>query len=87
MFRIPFADADTLKLAGEAGDDWENDFVRHRCFPQRWHPVSGGMSAGNSVAIFGAEQSGFSRPILHYVFGASVVYVVDYVPETTSESW
>ncbi len=82
--RIPFADANCLKLPGEAGDDWENDFVLLAdAFPTGWHATElAEVSAGNSVAIFGAGAIGLLAAYSALRFrGASVVYVVDYVPE------
>src|SRR5579875_1616623 len=48
--RIPFADANCLKLPGEAGDEWENDFVLLAdAFPTGWHATElAGVSPGNS---------------------------------------
>ncbi len=82
--RIPFADANCLKLPGEAGDEWENDFVLLAdAFPTGWHATElAGVSAGDSVVIFGAGAIGLLAAYSALRFrGASVVYMVDNVPE------
>ncbi len=83
LVRIPFADANCLRLPGEPGDDWEHDFVLLAdAFPTGYHATAlAQVSSGNSVAIFGAGAIGLlaAYSALH-LRGASVVYVVDNIP-------
>lgn len=82
--RIPFGDANCLKLPGEPGDEWENDFVLLAdAFPTAYHATElANIAPGDSVVIFGAGTIGLlaAYSALH-LRGASVVYVVDRVPE------
>src|SRR5581483_3442871 len=60
LLRVPFADANCLRLPGEPGDAWEADFVLLAdAFPTGYHAaVLAGISAGDSVAVFGAGAIG-----------------------------
>jgi glutathione-independent formaldehyde dehydrogenase len=57
LVRIPFADANCLKVLGEAREDLENDFVLLAdIFPTGWHATElARVGGGDSVAIFGAR--------------------------------
>jgi len=61
LVRVPFADANCLRLPGEPGDDWEHDFVLLAdAFPTGYHAAElAQVSPGDSVAIFGAGAIGF----------------------------
>lgn len=81
--RVPFADANCLRLPGEPGDDWEHDFVMLAdAFPSGYHATHlAGVSLGDSVAIYGAGPVGLSALLSAHLRGAGEVYMVDYVPE------
>ncbi|MBV9033316.1 MAG: glutathione-independent formaldehyde dehydrogenase [Acidobacteriaceae bacterium] len=83
LVRIPFADANCLKLPGEPGDQWEHDFVLLAdIFPTGWHANElARVEAGDSVAIFGAGAVGLMAAYSARLRGASDVYVVDAVTE------
>jgi glutathione-independent formaldehyde dehydrogenase len=81
--RVPFADANCLRLPGEPGDDWEHDFVLLAdAFPSGYHATElAQVSLGDSVAIFGAGAIGLLAAYCSFMRGANEVYVVDYIPE------
>ncbi len=80
LVRIPFADANCLRLPGEPGDQWEHDFVLLAdAFPTGYYATElAQVSKGDSVAIFGAGAIGLLAAYcaLH-LRGATEVYVVD----------
>ncbi len=81
--RIPFADANAMKLPGEPGDDYEHDFVMLAdAFPTGYHATElTQVGRGDSVVIFGAGAVGLSALVSALVRGASTVYVVDCISE------
>ncbi|HTK07854.1 MAG TPA: glutathione-independent formaldehyde dehydrogenase [Ktedonobacteraceae bacterium] len=83
LVRIPFADANCLRLPGEPGDDLENDFVLLAdAFPSGYHATElAQVSPGDSVAIFGAGAIGLLAAYSSFLRGANEVYVIDYIPE------
>jgi glutathione-independent formaldehyde dehydrogenase len=83
LVRIPFADANCLRLPGEAGDEWEHDFVLLAdAFPSGYHATElAQVSIGDSVAIFGAGAIGLLAAYSSFLRGATEVYVVDYISE------
>ncbi|TMD58340.1 MAG: alcohol dehydrogenase [Chloroflexi bacterium] len=83
LVRIPFADANCLRLPGEPGDEWEHDFVLLAdAFPSGYHATElAQVSIGDSVAIFGAGAIGLLAAYSSFLRGAGEVYVVDYIPE------
>lgn len=83
LVRVPFGDANCLKLPGEPHDDLENDFVLLAdAFPTGYHATElAGVSPGDSVAVFGAGAVGLLAALSARLRGAADVYVVDYVPE------
>src|SRR5260370_13110630 len=87
--RIPFADANCLRLPGEPCDQWEHDFVLLvDAFPTGYHATElAQVSTGDSVAIFGAGAIGLLAAYcaLH-LRGATEVYVVDSVPERLAKA-
>src|SRR5260370_27574211 len=87
--RVPFADANCLRLPGEPGDQWEHDFVMLAdAFPTGYHATElAQVSKGDSVAIFGAGAVGLLAAYcaLH-LRGATEVYVVDYIPERLAKA-
>ena len=83
LVRVPFADANCLRLPGEPGDDWEHDFVLLAdAFPTGYHATAlAQVSVGDSVAIFGAGAIGLLAAYSALrLRGARVVYVVDNIP-------
>jgi len=83
LVRVPFADANCLRLPGEPGDRWEHDFVLLAdAFTTAYHATElAQVSQGDSVAIFGGGAIGLlaAYSALH-LRGASVVYLVDDIP-------
>lgn len=83
LVRVPFADANCLRLPGEPGDHWEHDFVLLAdAFPTGYHATAlAHVLPGDSVAIFGAGAIGLLAAYSALTLrGASVVYVVDNIP-------
>jgi glutathione-independent formaldehyde dehydrogenase len=83
LLRVPFADANCLKLPGDPGDELEHDFVLLAdAFPTGYHATElAGVSAGDSVVIFGAGAVGLLAAMCARLRGAADVYVVDCVPD------
>jgi glutathione-independent formaldehyde dehydrogenase len=83
LLRVPFGDANCLKLPGEPGDQWEHDFaLLADAFPTGYHATElAGVAAGDSVAIFGAGAIGLLTGLCAQLRGAAEIYVVDYIPE------
>ena len=83
LLRIPFADANCLRLPGEPGDQWEDDFVLLAdAFPTGYHAaVLAGVSIGDSVAVFGAGAIGLLSAYSARLRGAADIYVVDNIPD------
>jgi len=81
MIRVPFADFNALKLP--PGTEHEEDFILLAdIFPTGWHGVViSGFQAGDSIVIYGAGPVGLMAAYSAKILGASVVYVVDRVPE------
>ncbi len=89
LVRIPFADANCLRLPGEPGDEWEHDFVLLAdAFPTGYHATElAQVSTGDSVAIFGAGAIGLLAAYSALQLrGATEVYVVDYIPERLAKA-
>lgn len=88
LVRVPFADANCLRLPGEPGDDWEHDFVLLAdAFPSGYHATElAHISIGDSVAIFGAGAIGLLAAYSAFLRGATAVYVVDYIPERLTKA-
>jgi glutathione-independent formaldehyde dehydrogenase len=59
---VPFADLNCLKLPGQPGDQWEDDFVLLAdIFPTSWDSIElANLKNGDSVAIFGAGTGRFA---------------------------
>jgi glutathione-independent formaldehyde dehydrogenase len=83
LLRVPFADANCLKLPGEAGDLWEDDFVLLAdAFTTGYHATAIiDVGPGDSVAIFGAGSVGLLAAYSARLRGAARVYVIDGVAE------
>jgi glutathione-independent formaldehyde dehydrogenase len=82
LVRVPFADANCLRLPGEPGDEWEHDFVLLAdAFPTGYHATElAGVRTADSVAIFGAGAVGLLTGLSARLRGASEIYVVDNIP-------
>lgn len=76
LLRIPFADANAMKLPGDA---WEHDFVMLAdIFPTGYHATElARVGRGDAVAIFGAGPVGLMSAYSALLRGATSVYVVD----------
>lgn len=79
LLRVPFADANCLKLPGEPGDDWEDDFaLLADVFPTGYHATGIiGVAPGDTVAVFGGGAVGLLAAYSARLRGAARVYVVD----------
>jgi len=60
--RVPFGDFNCLKLPGEPGDQWEDDFILLAdIFPTGYHGTElDGVRPGRTVAVFGGGPVGSS---------------------------
>lgn len=83
LARIPFADANCLRLPGEPGDDWEHDFVLLAdALPTAFHATElAGVRYGDIVVIYGAGAIGLLSAMCSFLRGASQAFVVDAIPE------
>ncbi len=83
LLRVPFADANCLKLPGDPGDDWEDDFVLLAdAFTTGYHGAAIIDTApGDTVAIFGAGAVGLLAAYSARLRGAARIYVVDAIAE------
>lgn len=83
LLRVPLADANCLKLPGEPGDAWEDDFVLLAdAFTTGYHAVAIiDVAPGDTVAIFGAGAIGLLAAYSARLRGAARVYVIDAIPE------
>ncbi len=83
LLRVPFADANCLKLPGEPGDQWEDDFVLLAdAWTTGYHAAAiCDIGPGDSVAIFGAGSVGLLAAYSAKLRGAARVYVIDAVKE------
>jgi glutathione-independent formaldehyde dehydrogenase len=83
LLRVPLADANCLKLPGEPGDAWEDDFVLLAdAFTTGYHAAASiDVSPGDTVAIFGAGAIGLLAAYSARLRGAAKIYVVDAIPE------
>jgi glutathione-independent formaldehyde dehydrogenase len=83
LLRVPFADANCVPVPGEPGDDLEDDLVLLAdAFVTGWHATElARVSAGSTVAVFGAGTVGLLAAYSSLLKGAAGVYVVDGVTE------
>ncbi len=77
--RVPFGDWACLKLPGEPGDEFEDDFVLlSDIFPTAYYAAElAKVKTGKTVAVFGAGPVGLLAAYSSMLMGASEVYVVD----------
>lgn len=80
---VPHADFNCLKLPGKPGDQWEDDFLLlSDVFPTAFHATElACVSAGKTVAVFGAGPVGLLSAYCAQLKGASEIYLVDSIPE------
>jgi glutathione-independent formaldehyde dehydrogenase len=85
---VPHADFNCLKLPGKPGDELEEDFLLlSDVFPTAFHATElANVSAGKTVAIFGAGPVGLLSAYCSALKGASEIYVVDSIPERLSKA-
>jgi glutathione-independent formaldehyde dehydrogenase len=83
LLRVPFADANCVVLPGEPGDEREDDFVMLAdAFVTGWHATElAGVTAGDTVAVFGGGAIGLLAAYSADLRGAAEVYVVEHIPE------
>jgi glutathione-independent formaldehyde dehydrogenase len=83
LLRVPLADANCLKLPGEPGDAWEDDFVLLAdAFTTGYHAAATiDIAPADTVAIFGAGSVGLLAAYSARLRGAARIYVVDAIPE------
>ncbi len=81
--RVPFADANCLRLPGEPGDAWEHDFVLLAdALPTAFHATElARVRDGDIVVIYGAGAIGLLTIVCAFMRGAAQVFVVDAIPE------
>src|SRR4051812_10281132 len=86
--RVPYADFNCLKLPGEPGDELEDDFLLlSDVFPTGYHgAVLANVQPGSTVAVFGAGPVGLMAAYSSLLRGASIVYVVDSIPERLAKA-
>ena len=83
LLRVPWGEANCIKLPGEPGDELEDDFLLlSDIFPTGYHAAEmARVQPGTTVAIFGAGPVGLLAAYSSMLRGAAEVYVVDSVPE------
>jgi glutathione-independent formaldehyde dehydrogenase len=79
LLRVPWADANCIRLPGEPGDSYEDDFVLLAdAFVTGWHATTlADIRAGDTVAVFGAGSIGLLATYSALLRGAREVYCVD----------
>jgi len=83
LLRVPFGDANCLRLPGEPGDSWEHDFVLLAdALPTAFHATElARVREGDIVVIYGAGAIGLLTIMCAYMRGAAQVFVVDAIAE------
>jgi glutathione-independent formaldehyde dehydrogenase len=83
LLRVPFGDANCLRLPGEPGDRWEHDFVLLAdALPTAFHATElARVREGDIVVIYGAGAIGLLTTMCAFMRGAVQVFVVDAIPE------
>lgn len=86
--RVPYADWACLKLPGEPGDEFEDDFVLLAdIFPTAYHSTElAEVKTGKAVAVFGAGPVGLLAAYSSIIKGASEVYSLDNSKERLSKA-
>jgi glutathione-independent formaldehyde dehydrogenase len=88
FLRVPFADFNCLKLPGEPGDEFEDDFLLlSDVFPTGYHGAElAGVGPGDTVAVFGAGPVGLLAAYSSMLRGAAEVYVIDGIAERLAKA-
>ena len=88
LLRVPFADRNCMKMPGEPGDAWEDEFVLLAdVFPTGWYANElSGVVPGSTVAVFGAGPVGLMAAHSALLRGASELYVVDGVDDRLAKA-
>jgi glutathione-independent formaldehyde dehydrogenase len=83
FLRVPFAEANCVKLPGEPHDELEDDFVLLAdAWVTGWHATElAAVYPTSTVAVFGAGAVGLLAAYSALLKGATEVYVVDMVAE------
>ncbi|MFT3917347.1 MAG: glutathione-independent formaldehyde dehydrogenase [Anaeromyxobacteraceae bacterium] len=83
ILRVPWGEANCIKLPGTPGDELEDDFLLlSDIFPTGYHAaVMANVQPGSTVAIYGAGPVGLLAAYSAILRGAAEVYVVDAIPE------
>jgi len=83
LLRVPWGEANCIKLPGKPGDELEDDFLLlSDIFPTGYHAAEmARVQPGTTVAIFGAGPVGLLAAYSSMLRGAAEVYVVDSVEE------
>ncbi|MCW2829263.1 MAG: alcohol dehydrogenase GroES protein [Marmoricola sp.] len=79
LLRVPWADANCIRVPGEPGDEHEDDFVLLAdAFVTGWHATTlADVHPGDTVAVFGAGPVGLLAAYSALLRGAREVYCVD----------
>jgi glutathione-independent formaldehyde dehydrogenase len=88
LLRVPFGDANCLRLPGEPGDSWEHDFVLLAdALPTAFHATElARVREGDIVVIYGAGAIGLLTIMCAFMRGAAQVFVVDAIPERLAKA-
>jgi glutathione-independent formaldehyde dehydrogenase len=88
LLRVPFGDANCLRLPGEPGDRWEHDFVLLAdALPTAFHATQlADVRTGDIVVIYGAGAIGLLAMMCAFMRGARQVFVVDAIPERLAKA-
>jgi glutathione-independent formaldehyde dehydrogenase len=83
LLRVPFADANCLRLPGEPGDAWEHDFVLLAdALPTAYHATElADVRMNDIVVIYGAGAVGLLATMCAVLRGAQRVFAVDVIPD------
>ncbi|GEJ59038.1 glutathione-independent formaldehyde dehydrogenase [Anaeromyxobacter diazotrophicus] len=83
LLRVPWGEANCIKLPGTPGDELEDDFLLlSDIFPTGYHAAQmANVQPGSTVAVFGAGPVGLLAAYSAMLRGAAEVYVVDAIPE------
>ncbi|KAH8175236.1 alcohol dehydrogenase groES-like domain-containing protein [Sarocladium implicatum] len=83
--RVPWADSSLVKVPKKLEDkEW---LVLADIWPTAWGALDwSGFEAGDSVAVFGAGPVGLMAAYSAIIRGASLVYVVDHIPQRLAKA-
>ncbi|EXF73151.1 alcohol dehydrogenase GroES-like domain-containing protein [Colletotrichum fioriniae PJ7] len=83
--RVPFADSSLIKIPKKLSDkEW---LFLSDIFPTAWEGLNwSGFQPGDSVAVFGGGPVGLLCAYSAVIRGASLVYVVDHIPQRLAKA-